>query len=356
MINIMLKKILAWLMIISVLISFVGCSQERTETKMIHGLDGKEIEVPVEVNRLAAVYGPSYEAAVVLGVEDKVVVCADVQFENFPWARKVFKRINTLPYLENVHSGINFEELMKYNPHLVLAFPRPNEIQQLKKNNIAAIPGTTTGSLDDIKNQLMVYAEALGPEAVDMAKKYTEYFDEKVSMIKEVTSNIADKDRPKVYYAGMDMLTTYGKYSDLSELIYLAGGINVAKDLEGGNRTQINYEQLAAWNPEYIFIDHGAINEGDTAEMIMENTYSDGRYGVIEGVSKKQVYLTPSGVFYWDMGIQKILLLMMMAKTIHPDYFKNLNMIEELKYFYKTFFSYELTDEDAVKILNRQDP
>lgn len=340
-----------------VLILLTACTEAApAETKTITQIDGTAIEVPLQSERLAAVYGPSYEALVVLGAEDKIVVRADVQTDNFPWASVVFSRIDSLPYLENVHSSVNTEELLTYGPDLVFTFSRPNELNQLEKAGIAAVPGLTGDNLDDVKNQLMVYAQALGDDAVARAQAYADYFDEKLAQITAVTDTIPESERPSVYYAGVDMLTTYGKYSDIPELIEAAGGRAVTKDLEAGNRTQINFEQLVAWNPDYIFIDHGGMNEGETVEQILNDTYSDGRYSAITAVAQGQMVLTPSGVFYWDMGLQKILLLMYMAKTLHPDLFASLDMAEEIMGFYQTFFDYSLTRQKAEQILNRQDP
>ncbi len=338
-----------------ILLTLAGC-EGKTNDKTITNIDGAKINVPEKAERIAAVYGPSYEAVVALGDEDKVVVRADVQTDSLPWATKVFKRIRTLPYLKNVHTGVNTEEVLKYNPDIIFGFPRPNEIKKLEDAGVAVVPGTSTGKLSDTPDLLMVYAQALGESEVERAKAYADYFDQKMSMVKSVTEKIPEVDRPKVYYAGVDLLTTYGKYSDLPELIEAAGGQAVSKDLEAGNRSQITFEQLAAWNPDFIFIDHGGINDSSTVEKIMADTYADGRYNQISAVAHKQIYLSPSGVFYWDMGLQKILLLMQVAKILHPDAFPDLDMVKEVKAFYTQFYQYNLTDDEARKLLNRQNP
>ncbi|MGC4017838.1 MAG: ABC transporter substrate-binding protein [Muricomes sp.] len=264
--------------------------------------------------RLAAVYGPSYEALTVLGVEDRIVVRADVQTDDFPWAERVFKRISDIPALDNVHTAVNIEELMKYNPDMVYTFPRNNELSQLEKAGIPAIAGTSTKHLSDVKEQLMEYAETLNQDAVDRATAYGAYFDEKLKYVTDITDKISEEERPKVYYAGVDILTTYGEYSDIPEVIEAAGGIAVSKDLKAGSRTQIDQEQFLAWNPDYIFIDHGGMNGGKTAAEIREGLYKQKNLQKVEAVKQKQVYLSPSGVFYWDMGLQKILLVMQMAQ------------------------------------------
>ena len=130
----------------------------------------------------------------------------------------------------------------------------------------------------------------------------------------------------------------------------------MSEDLEAGSRTQIDYEQLMEWNPDVVFIDHGGINGGNTVERVRQEMLSGRQYAQLAAVEKDAVYLVPSGVFYWDMGLQKVLLVMNMAKALHPDKFEDLDMAREVQDFYQTFYDYPLTREQAEKILNREAP
>lgn len=313
-------------------------------------------EFPDDPQRLAAVYGPSYELLVMLGAEEKIVVRADVQTADFPWAEKVFGRIVETPMLNNVHTSVNFEELMSFSPDMVYTFPRQNELNQLSQAGVAALPGETSGHLEGVKKQVREYALTLGDEEKKRADRYCQYFDEKLSMIQEATDSLEEKDRPKVYYAGVDILTTYGKYSDIMEVIQAAGGTPVSRELEAGNRTEIDYEQLMKWNPDVIFLDHGGMNHGETVEELLEEISQNKVCQSLAAVKNRQIHMSPSGVFYWDMGIQKILLIMHMAEILHPETFQDLDMEREVMEFYQEFFQYGLTREEAVKILNRESP
>jgi iron complex transport system substrate-binding protein len=333
-----------------------GDGTETPAVRTIRHIDGAEITVPEKAERIGAVYGPSYEALVLLGAEDRIVIRADVQADNFPWAKEVFPRIAALPVLENVHAAVNTELLKKYQPDLVFTFSRPNELRQLEALGIRRVWGRTTVTLDDTKAQLMVYAEALGGDAVARARRYAEYFDEKLSEIRNVTDAIPPEARPRVYYAGVDMLTTYGKYSDIGELIDAAGGVSVTGAVEGGNHVRIDFEQLAAWDPDFIFIDHGAMNERATVEEILEGAYGAARYQALSAVRDRRIYLVPSGVYYWDMGLQKILLLMYIAKILQPEAFAALDLRAEVAAFYTEFFNYPLSEAQADRILAREAP
>jgi iron complex transport system substrate-binding protein len=317
-----------------------------------------EAAIPENPERIAAVYGPSYEALALLGAEDRIVVRADVQTENFPWAFAVFGRIGDLPVLEDVHASVNVETLLSARPDLVYTFPRPNEVALLEKAKIGYIQGETTRTLDDVKALLYKFAEPLGEEAKARAAAYNAYFDNKIIFVKSRTEGLSEEDRPAVYYAGTDILTTYGRLSDIPELIAAAGGTAVSKELEGGNRVGTDAEKLASWDPEWIFIDHcGMSGSADgSADEIAAAAYANPKYAGIRAIKNKQVILTPSGVFYWDMGLQKILLVEYMAKTIHPELFEDLDMAAEIQEFYAKFFDCELSYEDASKILGRQAP
>ncbi|MBO4291188.1 MAG: hypothetical protein J5898_04705, partial [Lachnospiraceae bacterium] len=188
------------------------------KTHTVINIDGTEMTVPDSAERIAAVYGPTYEICVALGAEERIVVAADVQFENFPWALRIWKRINRIPYLENVHSSVSFEELQKYSPDLVLTFNRPNELSQLRRAGIAAVNGLTPRSLEDEKAMVQVYADALGGNAPERAELFSTYFDNKRKLISDRTSLLSEEEKPSVYFAGIDLLTTYGNQSDLVEV------------------------------------------------------------------------------------------------------------------------------------------
>jgi iron complex transport system substrate-binding protein len=328
------------------------------QIRNIKQFDGTVTQVPLAPARIAAVYGPSYEALVVLGAEDRIVVRADVQTENFPWATEIYRNIDALPVLRDVHAAVNVEQLLTYEPDLVYTFPRPNEIAMLGKAQVAYVAGATTRTLEESKELLRVFASGIGAEAQDRADLYEAWFDERLAMVTARTAGLSDEDRPKVYYAGTDILTTYGQGSDIIEVIEAAGGTAVSKTLAGGNRIATDAEQLAAWNPDWIFIDHcGMSGSGDaSADAVAARAYANPKYAGLTAIQKEQVVLTPSGVFYWDMGLQKILLVEYMAKTIHPELFEDLDMAAEVQDFYTTFFGYPLTYEQAEAILAREAP
>ena len=59
---------------------------------------------------------------------------------------------------------------------------------------------------------------------------------------------------------------------------------------------------------------------------------------------------------YWDYSSEGVLLLEYLAKLFHPDKFADLDMKKEIKEYYSKFYNYNLTDDEAGRILNHLPP
>ncbi|EGW37561.1 periplasmic binding family protein [Desulfosporosinus sp. OT] len=366
----MLKRITAIILVTLLMcISLTGCGGQQTTSTVPHSaaqdtivprtvtnLNGSVITVQAEVNRVAAVFGPAYEKIVVLGAEDKIMADGDFHISGWPWSNVIYKRLNNIPGIPNAHTQLNIEDLLKYKLQVVFDFPNAQQVQKMKEAGIVDIPSVSTGKFEDTKNMLRFYGKILGNKEEQAAEEYAKYFDEKVKMITDITSKIPENERPSVYFANQKILLTHGKSSDIPEVIKLAGGRCVSLDVQGGSSTQVNVEQLLQWNPQFIFVDHAGSSGNEPAESVIKKTLDDTRYQKISAVENQKVFICPTGAFFWDSGVQKVLLLMWMAQKLHPTEFSTLDMSKELKTFYTKFFNYNLSDDQAKKILAHLNP
>lgn len=356
-------RLISMLLVLLMVFCFTGCGNEAAsgppaedEYKTITNLDGSEITVPVNVEKVGAIFGPSYEKIVMLGAEDKIVFDGDFHINGWPWSNVIYKHINDVPGIPNAHSELNIEDLLQYEPDVVFNFSNPETTGALLEAEISVVPMASTGKITDIKDTVAVYAEALGGDAVEISNRYSDYFDSMLERISAVTKNIPEADRPKVYIANQNILWTSGKNSDLNELIELAGGNPVARELEGGGKTEITKEQFIEWNPDYVFVDHAGSSGNASAEEVIDKMLDDADFKGVNAVANDAVIIVPTGVFFWDAGVQKPLFALLIAKTIYPEQFADVDMKAELKSFYSEFFDYDLTDDEAERILAHHDP
>lgn len=296
----------------------------------------------------------------ILGAEDKIVMTADNSLTLWPWSNVVYRNLTHIPVLIQNAQNPNIEQLMQNKPDVVFFWTIPPDvIQKMRDAGIAVAPVAMHTKFNDTPRELQVYADVLGPYAQAKSAEYAQYFDEKLQMVVARTGSIPQEQRPTVYFAVRKPLSTTGKEeSDISDMISLAGGRSVTADLSGPWGFDISMEQLLQWNPNYIIIDHcGASNLGSKpADQTLAEMANDTRFNQLKAMKNQQVYISPTGVFFWDAGSQQILQLMWLAKILHPDKFEDLDMQKEVKEFYSKFYHYNLTDDEADRILKLLPP
>lgn len=325
--------------------------------RTVTNLDGSIIELPETVDAVAAIFGPSYEKIVAVGAEDRIICDGDFHATGWPWSNVIYERINDVPGIPNAHSDLNVEDLVAQGVQVVFCFPNPAQAEAINNAGMVAVPMASTGKFRDLVDTLNLYAQVFNDEtSLAQAEKYATYFDETVAMVQERTKDLKDEDRPGVYLAYTDMLHGYGNKSDMVEVIDLAGGTLVSKDVDGSSNIEIAAEQILAWDPDYIFVSHAGSSGNASAEDAIAEALGTGDFDNVAAVVNEGVVATPEGVFFWDAGLQKILYLVYIAKTIHPDLFEDVDMAELLKDFYVEFYNYELTDDEVARILNHEEP
>ncbi len=127
-------------------------------------------------------------------------------------------------------------------------------------------------------------------------------------------------------------------------MVTLAGGQPVWTEAsQGGGWTVVNFEQIAAWNPDQVFI----INYTSDVEATVAQLKADPQWQGLKAVQAGQLYAFPKDYYSWDQPDTRwILGLTWLAKTIHPDRFADLDMTQEIGGFYQQLYG---LDETAVK-------
>ena len=148
---------------------------------------------------------------------------------------------------------------------------------------------------------------------------------------------LAGAEAPKVYLAGnSSLLSTAGDAMYQSDLIRLAGGVNVAGELEDAYWVEISYEQLLTWNPDYIVL-------ASDAAYTPEDVLSDPNLAECAAVINGNVYQLPSKAEAWDSPVPSgILGAVWLANVLHPDVFTQADCAARIDDYYETFYGLSL--------------
>ena len=230
----------------------------------------------------------------------------------------------------------NVELIASLEPDVIIAGRITNVNFLQEKIDIPIVTGRYQGYLGGagFYDQIELYGRVLGDE--EEAEELISYMKEKIAEVTDITSEIPESEKPRIYYAarGGGRLTTTGYY----DTIDLAGGINVAKDcplFDTCREFTVLKEQIIAWNPDIILLKSHTSKPPATqwATIILE----DPDLQFVNAVKNGSVYYC--GATAKGYPVQRYIPeTMYFAKRFHPDKFEDLDLDKEGNEIMKRFF------------------
>lgn len=329
-------------------------SSEKSQQKVITDAAGQKVKVPAKIDKIADAWPAHNEMVTMLGAGNKIVSTISTP-QSVPWLYKVNPQMKSA-VTDFTNEGVNTEEVLKTKPDILFMPINSKTAGKVKELGIPTVQLNFT-DFDSMKKTVKLTGEILGGDSVKRADKYVSYLDSKLKMVTDVTSKIPDSQKPKVLHIiSFSPLTVDGKNTIIDSWIKAAGGINAASEITG-NMKVTSTEQILKWNPDVIILGSNTLTDAKSAIKNIDQLTQNSTWSQINAVKNRKVYINPTGAFLWDRyGAEEALQIQWAAKTLHPDKFKNLDIVKETRNFYKTFLNYDLTEEEASKIINDKNP
>lgn len=341
-----------FLLVLSMLIG--GCStakkteekaNESNTTHVITDMTGRKVTLPKEVKRVCSSGQAQNQLMLFLGAESKIVTTLPALKAN-EWVTKIFPKIGDLPQ-PFTNDKLNLEELIETKPDVVTLWSGTEEIQ--KKLDEVGIPYVILfySTNEEFKKGITLMGEILGEKESKIANEFTKYYDENMNKITSKTDKLTNDQKKRVYYVAEDPLNTEGKESIVTSWINISGGVNVVAEAGVENTTaKVSIEEVIKWDPEIIIV-----RDYKNKDIIL----NDDKWKNITAVKNKQVYVNPKGVNVWSArSADGALQPLWAAKMIHPELFGDVNLEDEVKNFYKTYYKYEINEQELKDIMYPQ--
>lgn len=300
----------------------IGCNQNRSNKNGVRSVKdyfNRTINVVQNVQRVIPIYYVQAEILCAIGAREKIVGIGKISANSSGFLKTYFPEIFELPQVGQ--SSIDYEKIISLAPDIVFTGTEKPIVERLEQLGYSAI-ATYPNNLNDIMDEIVFYGNVMGNEK--QALRIHDLFQGLVERIKEISKNIPQKKKAKVYYIRTDALTTLGGNVQ-GEIIDLAGG-KLVTDGIGDNATslQMSFEDIHKYNPEVIII-------RDRAFVKPEDIYNDERWKDIDAVKNKKIFQEHSG--WTEFRLETIFGVIEKAKWLHPELFKDLDFEIEYKKF-----------------------
>lgn len=164
-----------------------------------------------------------------------------------------------------------------------------------------------------------------------------------MATLKRATTDIAEADMPRVYYAeAIDGLTSQCDASDRAEVIALAGGVNALhcdNPASMAGNYPLDLEKLLTVDPDVI-----VTRFAQTATAVR----TDPRWAGLKAVKTGRVYAMPAYPFNWfdrPPSFMRVMGARWLAAKLHPGR-AAFDLPAETRRFYALFFGVTPTDAD----------
>lgn len=292
---------------------------------------GREVTFEKQPESLVSCYYITTSMLLALDLGDEIV-----GVESNPEKRAIYSKC--APGLLDVTKvgspkELDFEVCASINPDLVILPMRAKDmVEPLEKLGITVMV-VNPESQDEVLEMIEMVGKVTGHQ--QQADKLIAFINDQAEMLKDKLGNC---ERPTVYLGGnSNFLSTASKGMYQNDLITLAGGTNVAGDIDDTYWVESSYEQILAWNPQIIVLASEAKYEKDEIQ-------ADASLADCKAVQEQKVYQIPSDIEAWDSPVPSgILGAVYMASVLHPDVITQEQYESTVKEYYETFygFSYE---------------
>jgi iron complex transport system substrate-binding protein len=256
----------------------------------------------------------------------------------FPEQTRVYPELKELPGV----SESNTELMVSLKPDVIVIRGRSETISRAKTiQDKTGIPVVCILTSPNYAISTFKSYRIIGKiiEKEEEAEELISYVNEELDKIREVTSQISESEKPKVYFTHSHMATDITRAVVYYDPMEVAGGINVASEMSiswpENYVADISKEQIIKWNPDIILIHGGrkGIPMGNTIERVL----ADPVLQPVNAVKNQSVYYTRGWMMGWDSptGVTEAFY---MAKIFHPDKFKDLDVEKECNGILERFY------------------
>jgi len=268
------KHLFSFLLTFCVILFLGGGEAKASFPRKLVDDFGFEVTISKRPERIVSLSPSNTEILFAIGAGDKVA--GVTEYCDFPPEAKKIDRVGG-------YSTPNIEAIVNKNPDLVVASYGNGEdsIKRLKELGLTVMV-LHPKSLQDVLEGIWLVGKATGYEK--NAEELVQELKERINTVKKKSARIPEEEKPRVFWLmWYPELWTAGDGTFFDELVRLAGGENIAHDLEGWKI--ISKETVLARDPQIIFC-----SRMGEKQSFLQKVLADPQLSQIDAVKNGWVY------------------------------------------------------------------
>ncbi len=259
---------------------------------------GRTVTVPENPERIVSLAASATETIFALDAGEKLV--GRDKYSTYP---------EEVRNIKEVGSGFSpsIEMIIGLKPDLVLAWAYSRDALLNLEDKVCVVY-IDPGSVDEVLHTITMIGVVIG--RTQEAENLTSKMHSRMREITEITDGLNRTQRPLVYYELSTPMKTTGPGTFTNELIFMAGGINLAAD-EPVRYPILSSEYIIDRNPDVIVI----VSYGASIEEVKDRN----GWGNINAVKNDRIYKIDTNLVTANPRIVQG--LEQFAEWFHPDIF-----------------------------------
>lgn len=308
-------------------------------TRTITDQTGKVIEVPADVERVAATIGAFAHITAVVGGADKLV--AAIPSLNTGLFHEVWPQSNP-----DQRDPSNVEEVIAGNAQIIYGPSFTDEVtSQLNAAGVVVVTINQFGTPEQMMSVISLVGDIVGDDSPAKAKAFNDYYAGTIADVEKRVADVPEAERVKTLNlrVGGNGYTTVNGKDISSAYVTSAGGTVVSAEFDTAANTTVGAEQIIAWAPEVIFT---------MGRAAREQIVNDPALASVPAVKNGKVYTEPEGTYPWSVrSAEGALMPVFLGTILHPDKFADVSLGDVTKSFYADFYGYDLSADQLAAIL-----
>lgn len=300
------KKILALILVLAITLGFAACTssdedKKTNETRIIKDVKDREVTLPVNVKTIVCLGSGATRIAAYLNVTDMIVGAEKNDAENLTVLRDYnpvyHDKLKSLPIVGDGggsgNNNANPEAIIMLAPDVILAAFEAEAAEELQSQTgipVVSVRYISTGLANDtFYSAMRVFAEVTGTQK--RCEEVLHYINGLKADLNSRTSDIPEGGKLRAYAGAVTFSGQHGfagTYSRFGPFVAI-NALNVADEIDKEGYYETDFEKIAAWDPDVIFLDPGNMH------LVNEEYNTNPSYfNSLRAINENRVYSMPS--------------------------------------------------------------